>query len=63
MAHTSVASHKPKVELDSHAVTCEVGDNCLVIHDSSRPVKDYNYGLQDDHRSAKTVDITVGYQD
>ena len=38
MAQTSVASNKPKVELDLHAHTCVVGDNCLVIHHHDRPV-------------------------
>ena len=33
VAHASVASSKPKVELDSHVDTGVVGDNCLVIHD------------------------------
>ena len=63
VAHASVASSKPKVELDSHADTCVVGDNCLVIHDHNRPVNVYSYDPKDGHRSAKTVDATVGYQD
>ena len=33
VAHPSVASCKPKVELDSHTDMCVVGDNYLVIHD------------------------------
>ena len=33
LAHASFASSKPKVELDSHADKCVVGDNCYVIHD------------------------------
>ena len=63
MAHASAASSKPKVELDSHTDTCEVGDNCLVIHDHNRPVNVYSYDLKDSNRSAKTVDVTIGYQD
>ena len=63
MAHASVARNKPKIELDSHADTCVVGDNCLVIHDHNRPVNVYSYDPKDGHRSAKTVDATVGYQD
>ena len=31
VAHASIASSKSKVELDSHADTCVVGDNYLVI--------------------------------
>ena len=63
VAHASVASSKPKVELDSHADTCEVGHNCLVIHDHKRPVNIYSYDPKDGHRSTKTVDVAVGYQD
>ena len=63
VAHASVASSKPKIELDSHADTCVVGDNCLVIHNYNRLVNVYSYDPKDGHRSAKTVDATVGYQD
>ena len=48
-------------ELDSHADMCVVGDNCLVIHDHFRPVNVYSYDPKDGHKSAKTVDATVGY--
>ena len=63
VAHASVASSKPKIELGSHADTCVVVDNCLVIHDHSRPVNVYSYDPKDGHRSTKTVDAAVGYQD
>ena len=68
VAHASVASSKPKVELDSHADTCVVGDNSLVIHNHNKlvnvySVNVYSYDLKDGHRSSKTVDATVGYQD
>ena len=38
VAHASVASSKPRVELDSDEDMCVVGDNCLVIHDHIRQV-------------------------
>ena len=63
VSHASVASSKPKVELDSHADTCVVGDNCLAIHDQNRTVNVYNYDPKDGHRRAKTVNATVGYKD
>ena len=62
VAHTSVASIKPKVELDSNADTCVVDDNCLVIHNANRKFNVYSYDPEDDHRSAKTVDAAAGYQ-
>ena len=43
MAHGSVATSKPKVELDSYPDTFVVGDNCLVTHDHNRPVNFYSY--------------------
>ena len=63
MAHASVASSKPKVELDSHADTCAVGDNYSVIHDNDRPVNVYSYNPKAGHRSAKIVNAAVSYQD
>ena len=38
VAQTLVASRKTKIELDTHAGTFLVGDNCLVIHDYNRPI-------------------------
>ena len=63
VAHASVASNKPKVESKLHADTCVVSDNGLAIHDHNRPVNVYNYDPKFGHRSAKTVDATVGSQD
>ena len=62
-AHASVASSKPEEELDSHADTCVVGDKCSVIHDHNRPVNVCSCDPIHGHRSTKTVDATVGYQD
>ena len=63
VVHASFASSKPKVEVDTHADMCVVGDNCLVVHDHNRPVNVYSYDPKDGHRSAKTVDAAVRYQD
>ena len=62
VAHASIASSKPKVELDSHADICVLGDNGLVIHDHNRPFNVCHYHPKDDHRSAKKVDAAVGSQ-
>ena len=53
VAHSSVTSSKPKVELDFHANTCVVGDICLVFHLQLHP-KQWP-------QSAKTVDAEIGY--
>ena len=41
---------------------CVVGDIFFVIH-YHKPVNIYSYNLKDGHRSSKTVDAPVGYQD
>ena len=61
VAHASVAISNPKVELESHADTCVVGDNCLVIHNYNWQVNAYSYDPKDGHRSAKTNVAPVGY--
>ena len=58
VAHASVASGKPEVELESHADMC-VGDNCLVIQDHNSKNNVYSYDHKKGHMSA----MTVGYQD
>ena len=63
VAHASVASSNSKVEFDSHADTCVGSNNSLVIHDHDRPVNVYSYDPKHGHRSTKTVDAAVGYQD
>ena len=61
--HAFVASSKPKVELISLADMFVVGDHYLVIHDHNKPLNLYRYNPKDGHKSAKTVDAAVGYQD
>ena len=51
VAHASVVSSKPKIEFDSHADTCVVGDNCLVIHDLNRPINVYSYDPKEPRQS------------
>ena len=63
VAHASAASSKPKLKLALHEDTCVVGHDCLVVHYHNRPVNVYSYNPIDGHRSAKTVDATVNYQD
>ena len=63
VVHASVESSKTKVELDSYADMCVAGNNCSVICDHNRPVNIYSYDPRDGHRSAKTVDVAVGYHD
>ena len=37
-AQNSLTVIKTKIELDSHADTCVVGDHFIVVHDHKRPV-------------------------
>ena len=64
MTHSSVASSKPELELDSHADTCVVGDKCFIIHKHDMPINIYSHDQKDGHGSAKSVNNdTVGYHD
>ena len=62
-ACVSVATSNHKVELELHEDTFEVGDKSLVNHHHDKPVNVYHYDPKDGHRSAKTVNAAVGYQD
>ena len=59
--HASVARSKPEAELDSHTVTCVVGNNNLAIYDHNGPVNVYGYDPKDDHKCSKTIIATVDY--
>ena len=51
-----------RTEMDSHADTCVVGDNALIIHDHERHIAVTGY----DHGRSKTykiVDAVIGYDD
>ena len=58
MSQASVASSRPKLELDSHVDTCVVGDKCFVINDYI-----CSYDPKDGHKFARTVNATVFYDD
>ena len=59
VAHALIASSKPKVELDYHAETCVLNDNCLATHDRNEPVNVYSYDVKIGHKCAKTVNAAV----
>ncbi len=51
------------VELDSHADTCEVGSNVLVVHDHEGFVDVYGFGKETHHANACTIDAAIAYKD
>ena len=55
IAQAEVTCRRPKKELKSHADTCAVGNNCLVVHDHDRPVNVYSYNPKDGYKCAQTV--------
>ena len=61
-AHNSLIVVKTKIELDSHADTCVVGDYCLVIHDHKRPVNVFGYNPKAGSKHACKNDTTVAYK-
>ena len=54
-----------RVELDSHADTCVVGNSCaLITHDFDRPVRVFGYdGTLGEAKPCKTVSAVVAYDD
>ncbi len=56
-------SNKISVELDSHADTCVVGSNVLVVHDHERFVDVYGFDKETRHANASTVDAAIAYKD
>ena len=57
----SLAVVKTKMELDSHADTCVVGDHCLVVHDHNIPVNVFEYNPKAGSRLACIVNAAVAY--
>ena len=55
VTQASIADTKVKIALDSHADTCIVADNCLVIHDHNRSVNVFSY----DPNDASTMNAAV----
>ena len=60
-AHTSIAVVKIKIELDSHADTCDVGEDCLIVQDHNRPVNVYGYDPKAGSKHACIVYTTITY--
>ena len=52
-----------RTDLDSHADTCVVGANSLVMHDYECPVKETGYDVMDGYKTCKTVTATLTYND
>ena len=50
-----------KIELDSHAATCVVGDHCLILHDHNIPLTFYGYDPKTGLMYGCVVNATVAY--
>ena len=50
-----------EIELDSHADTCIVGNQCLVIHDHNRPVYVFDFDPKSESKSVCIVVVAVAY--
>ncbi len=55
--------NKISVELDSHADTCVVGSNVVVVHDHEFVVIIYGFDKDTRHANACTVDAAIAYKD
>ena len=63
VAQAMVASKRLNTESDSHANTCVVGDNCLVVHEHDKPVNVYSYDPKEGQKCVRTVNAAVCYND
>ena len=60
---TSTGGSDPRTELDSHADTCVLGKNALIVHDFGRPMKVSGYDKRQGTRTLSTVGGVIGYED
>ena len=60
---TNIANEPSRSELDSHADTCVLGCNALIIHDYERPCEVTGYHAKEKPRTCKTVSGVLGYSD
>ena len=56
---TSLTVVETKIELDSHADTCVVGDHHLIVHDCNRPVNVYGYDPKVGSKYSCIINATV----
>ena len=60
-AQKSLAVVKSKIELDSHADTCVLNDQCLIVHNHNTPVSVEGYDSKVESKHACIVDVIVAY--
>ena len=60
-AQNSHAVVQAKIELDSYADTCVIGDHCLSVHDHNRPVNVFGYNTKVGSKCACIVNAAVAY--
>ena len=58
---SNINLNESKLELDSHADTCVVGSNALIIFDYDRPVTVYGYDKNLGAQTFRTVSAVLGY--
>ena len=61
VAQASVVSSKPNVNLDLHAKTCVVGNNCLALSGHNKPFDVFSNASKGSHKCARTVDAALCY--
>ena len=60
-AHISITVVKTKIELDSHADTCVLGDRGLIVNDCIRPVNVYGYHPKAGLKNSCVVNTAFAY--
>ena len=63
MTVSNKLSGEGRTELDSHADTCVLGSQALILHNFERPVRVTGYDASDGSKTFKTVSGAVTYDD
>ncbi len=61
--HSQSNNSRVSVELESHADTCAVGSNVLVVCDRKYFIYVYDFDKETRHPSASTTDVPIAYKD
>eukprot|EP00934_Nitzschia_sp_Nitz4_P001810 Nitzschia sp. Nitz4//scaffold191_size41780//52//5493//NITZ4_007461-RA/size41780-processed-gene-0.69-mRNA-1//1//CDS//3329540163//1810//frame0 len=63
LSHIHTSKEESCTELDTHADSCIVGRNALVVADHGRPVSVTSYDSKAGQKTYRTVDAAIGYDD
>eukprot|EP00934_Nitzschia_sp_Nitz4_P008127 Nitzschia sp. Nitz4//scaffold260_size33533//228//6137//NITZ4_007876-RA/size33533-snap-gene-0.41-mRNA-1//-1//CDS//3329544674//8117//frame0 len=63
LSHVNISKKESCTELDTHADTCIVGANVMIVADHGRPVTVTSYDSKAGPKTYRTVDAAIAYDD